>query len=405
MLHYFNPGSEEAVLNASPYYTLPANPAKMQQDLAYLPAWYAKENDLVLCESPLDNEYLDYIKCLSKIPENIIKEELFQKQNLLKGEDVSLWGLSPQSIHLFEQLSKKHDLSLDIPTWNDEYRSLISRNSASKCLSVLLDKNPELSQDLLPEFFSEINLIENKLSEKNYPMLIKTPYSSSGRGLLWVQHPMDRSSQQILQGMLKKQTQVSLEKALDKQVDFAMLFQLNPDENVDFRGYSLFQTDNKGNYKGNFVGSQEKIKAVLFESIDESLFEKVKKQLIDYFSRKEIAGIYKGCICVDMMLYKEDDKICLHPCLEINFRHTMGWLAMELYKNYFQENSSGFFQIEFRKNAAELYEKHLQMKKSLPLQTENGRYISGYLPLCPVTANTNFSAFVISVPVSVSRSQ
>jgi len=403
MLHYFNPGSEEAVLNASPYYTLPANPAKMQQDLAYLPAWYANENDFVLCENPLDNDFLNTSKRLRKIPENIVKEEISQRQNLLKGEEVSLWGLSPQSIHLFEQLNKKHDLDLNIPLWNDEYRSLISRNTASKCLSDLLDKNPELSQELLPEFFSEINPIENKLSEKNYPMLIKAPYSSSGRGLLWVQHPMDRSSRQILQGLLKKQPCVSLEKALDKQLDFAMLFHSNSDGNVDFRGYSLFQTDNKGNYKGNFVGSQEEIKAVLFESIDEALFEKVKKQLIDYFSRKEISGIYKGCICVDMMLYKEDDKICLHPCVEINFRHTMGWLAMELYKNYFQENTSGFFQIEFRKNAAELYEKHLQMMCSDPLIAENGKYVSGYLPLCPVTANTNFSAFVISVPVSRSQ--
>ncbi len=395
MLQYFNPGSEEAVLNASPYYTLPANPAKMQQDLAFLPAWYAKKNDFVLVENRLDDEFRNIVKSLFDIPEDVTKEDLLLKQDLLKEQSVDLWGLSPQSIHLFGQLNKKYDLDLKIPVWNDEYRSLISRNSASTCLSCLLNKIPELSQDLLPEFFSDIDSIENKLQEKNSPMLIKSPYSSSGRGLLWVQHPLDRSSQQILQGMLKKQGRVSLEKALDKQLDFAMLFHSNPYGTVDFRGYSLFQTDNKGNYKGNFVCSQEKIKSVLFESVDETLFENVKQQLIGYFGR-EIAGIYKGCICVDMLIYKENEKKFLYPCVEINFRHTMGWLAMELYRNHFQENRYGYFQIEFNKNADKLYEKHLEMKNLQPLVTENGRYISGYLPLCPVNTDTNFSAFVLT---------
>ncbi len=393
MLHYFNPGSEEAVLNASPYYTLPANPAKMQQDLAYLPAWYATGSDFVVVENHLNDEFRAEVQQLFDLPDDIVKDDFTHEQNLLKEQSVALWGLSPQSIHYFEQLNKKYDFDLKIPVWNDEYRFLISRNSASKCLSHLLNKIPELSQDLQSEFFEDINSIEDKLQEKNYPMLIKSPYSSSGRGLLWVQHPLDRSSRQILKGMLNKQGKVSLEKALDKQTDFAMLFYSNPDGTVDFRGYSLFQTDNKGNYKGNFVGSQEKIRSVLFESIEEILFDNVKNQLMDYFSR-EISGTYKGCICVDMLIYKENGEKRLYPCVEINFRHTMGWLAMELYKNHFQENSSGFFQIEFNKSANKLYEKHLEMKNSFPLDVKNSKYVSGYLPLCPIGIDTKFSAFL-----------
>jgi hypothetical protein len=393
-LHYFNPGSEGAVLNASPYYTLPANPAKMQRDLACLPAWYARENDFVFIENTLNEEF-DIFKSLFKLPDVVRKNDPEKDRESFSGMKVSLWGISPHSIHLFEQWSKKYGLNLDIPAWNEQYRSMISRRTAQLCLSDLLDNIPELSGSIFPAFYSDIETIENKLKESEFSMLIKAPYSSSGRGLLWVKDPIDRASKQVLQGMLNKQTEVSLEKVLNKQVDFAMLFYSNPDKSVDFKGYSLFQTDNKGNYKGNFVGSQDKIESVLFESIDKTLFEQVKQRLINYFTQ-EVSGIYEGCICVDMMLYKENDKILLHPCLEINFRHTMGWLAMELYRNHFAESVSGDFRIEFRKNAVELYEKHLQMKNSHPLIAEKNRYISGYLPLCPVDENTNFSAFILN---------
>ncbi len=398
-IHYFNPGNETAALNNSPYYTLPANPARMQQDLAFLPAWYGKNKDFIFLENTLDKEFESTIKDINSLPKSIVRDNVEKYRDLLNGVDVSLWGMAPQSVHFFEQWDKKYDLNLKIPSWNNEYQKLISRRTAHTCLSELLSAIPELSSNLLPEFLADQQSIEDQLKAKKYPMLIKAPYSSSGRGLLWIQDPLDRSSRQILQGMLNKQHEVSLEKALNKQVDFAMLFFLNPDVSldkaVDFRGYSLFQTDNKGNYKGNFVGSQEKIESELFGLVDKDLFEKVKYQLIRFFT-DHVASIYQGCICVDMMLYKDQDNIYLHPCVEINFRHTMGWLAMELYRNHFQENISGSFQIEFNKNSLENYENHLKMKKLHPLIIREGKLVSGYLPLCPINENTCFSASLLA---------
>jgi len=47
MVHYFNPGHETAVLNASKYYQPSRMIAKMQEDLALLPVWYAELEDYV----------------------------------------------------------------------------------------------------------------------------------------------------------------------------------------------------------------------------------------------------------------------------------------------------------------------------------------------------------------------
>ncbi len=395
MLHYFNPGNETAVLNDSPYYTLPARPARMQHDLAFLPAWYAAPDDFILTGSALDKSFPDQIKDLPELPRAITRKDIEHTPGLVCGNQVSLWGISPQSIHLFEQYNDRYHLNLEIPPWNGHFRELCSRRTAHACLQYLLSEIPEISLREPPEFYESIGSIEKILEQNGFRMLIKAPYSSSGRGLLWVQHPMDRSSRLILQGMLNKQQEVSLEKALDKQTDLAMLFDSNPDGSVRFKGYSVFQTDTKGNYKGNLVASQKQLENLLYSSVDGALFKKVEQALIRFFT-KYIATIYQGCICVDMLIYRDGNgRLCLHPCIEINFRHSMGWLALHLHQNYIAKDVSGDFRIEFYKNPEDLYKNHLEMQSEYPLIIDDKRVVSGYLPLCPVTGENQFTAFAV----------
>ena len=57
-LHYFNPGHETAVLNASRHYQQPTHVAKMQNDMAFLPAWYASAGDYVFMENQLPDDFI-----------------------------------------------------------------------------------------------------------------------------------------------------------------------------------------------------------------------------------------------------------------------------------------------------------------------------------------------------------
>lgn len=390
-IHYFNPGHETAVNNASPYYTPPANIAAMQDELSFLPAWYAYREDKVLVDSK-DEVYYSYLtEKFSTLAQPVSQNELTQ----YRDANVSLWGVSPQAIRYFEELNKELEINLGISEWSEEYKYLNSRLAARDCLSELINSIPQLSRAIIPQFYTTLEDINKAVNASAYQLLAKAPYSSSGRGLLWLPTTvLTRTENQILHGILKKQGSVSIERVLDKQMDFAMEFMADGKGNIAFAGYSLFYTNAKGGYEANYIGSQESIIEQLSEKISLDLLDSVKKKLIDIMSKK-VATLYNGCIGVDMLIYLEDNEYKLHPCVEINMRYNMGFLTCRLYENYIATQSCGKFYIDFNPKAEEMYNNHLLMEEKHPIRIENGRIISGYLSLCPINRSNRYRAYVL----------
>lgn len=390
-IRYFNPGHETAVNNASPYYTPPANIAAMQEELSFLPAWYADREDKVLVDSK-DEVYYPYLtEKLSALAQPISQNELIR----YRDANVSLWGVSPQAIRYFEELNKDLDINLDIPEWSEEYKYLNSRLAARDCLSELINSIPLLSQAVIPQFYTNLDDINRAVNSSASQLLAKAPYSSSGRGLLWLPTTgLTRTENQILHGILKKQGNVSIERVLDKQMDFAMEFIADGKGNIAFAGYSLFYTNAKGGYEANYIGSQESIIEQLSEKISLDLLDSVKNKLIDILSKK-VTTLYNGCIGVDMLIYLEDNKYKLQPCVEINMRYNMGFLTCRLHENYIASQSCGKFYIDFNPKGEEMYNNHLLMEEKHPIRIENGRIISGYLSLCPINKSNRYRAYVL----------
>ncbi|MFG5858437.1 MAG: hypothetical protein ACLTWE_13505 [Dysgonomonas mossii] len=390
-IHYFNPGHETAVNNASPYYTPPANIAAMQEELSFLTAWYADREDKVLVDSK-DEVYYSYLtEQFSALAQPISQNEL----KLYRYANVSLWGVSPQAIRYFEELNKELEINLNIPEWSDEYKYLNSRLAARDCLSELINSIPLLSQAVIPQFYTNLDDINKAVDTSIYQLLAKAPYSSSGRGLLWLPTTgLTRTENQILHGILKKQGSVSIERVLDKQMDFAMEFMADGKGNIAFAGYSLFYTNAKGSYEANYIGSQKSIIEQLSEKISLDLLDSVKNKLINILSEK-FATLYNGCIGVDMLIYLEDNEYKLHPCVEINMRYNMGFLSCRLYENYIATHSCGKFYIDFKPKAEEMYNNHLLMEEKHPIRIENGRITSGYLSLCPINKSNRYRAYVL----------
>lgn len=390
-IHYFNPGHETAVNNASPYYTPPANIAAMQEELSFLPAWYADREDKVLVDSK-DEVYYSYLtEKFSTLVQPISQDELIR----YRDANVLLWGVSPQAIRYFEGLNKELEINLNIPEWSEEYKYLNSRLAARDCLSESINSIPLLSQAVIPQFYTNLDDINRAVDTSIYQLLAKAPYSSSGRGLLWLPTTgLTRTENQILHGILKKQGSVSIERVLDKQMDFAMEFMADGKGNIAFAGYSLFYTNAKGGYEANYIGSQKSIIEQLSEKISLDLLDSVKGKLINILSKK-LATLYNGCIGVDMLIYLEDNEYKLHPCVEINMRYNMGFLSCRLYENYIATHSCGKFYIDFNPKAEEMYNNHLLMEEKHPIRIENGKITSGYLSLCPINRSNRYRAYVL----------
>lgn len=393
MIHYFNPGNEIAILNASKYYQPAANQVKMQKELAFLPAWYASGPDFVFLKESLPGKFITEISRLPITVKSISEEDFILKKKDLSSQIVELWGIAPNSIYLFEKMNQIYKLDLQIPSWKEDFIPLSSRETAFKILNKLIKVIPEINEEIIPHYFTTLNGLEDFITSQNKNLLLKSPFSSSGRGLIWLfPQKLPQSERQIIHGMLKKQKVVSVENKLDKQLDFSMHFYISESQ-IDFLGYSLFHANAKGSYQYSLLMSQERIKKEITNYIDYSLIENVKKSLSDILL-KVYSPHYVGNIGVDMLIYKSDKGYELHPCVEINMRKSMGYLALQLYKNFIHPQSSGKFHIEF--NSSPLtFQKDRKMKEEYPLIIENNYIRSGYMSLCPVTEETGYHAFII----------
>jgi len=394
IIHYFNPGHETAVLNASKHYHSPLQVAKMQADLAFLPAWYASAGDYVFMETPLPDDFILSCKRLGLPVIPATPADFASNRETFQNLAVDLWGISPQSIRFFEKLNEQWNLSLAIPQWKGEYRFLCSRFASQKLLAELLNCIPGIERELLPHFFSNIEAIEEQIAQSQEPLLIKSPFSSSGRGLVWLpEGELAQSERQIIRGMLKKQSQVSIEKVLDKRMDFSMQFEIINQGEMRFIGYSIFQTNAKGAYEKSLLARQEHLIKQLTSLIDRDLLSQTRTALTEMI-QEMVAPHYAGIIGIDLMIYQSCNSFRLHPCVEINMRKNMGYLAICLTEKYLHPDSQGTFSIEYNRYPQTVIQKHQQMQMQHPLIIEDRRIRSGYLSLCPVTDETNYWAYI-----------
>lgn len=396
-LHYFNPGHETAVLNGSPYYMPPGNVLTMQNDLSFLPAWYASPGDYVLVKQTPSPAFINETATISgqspAIP--ITEEEIIHKQLPLPALEATPWGISPQSLHVFEELQIKSGYDITVPEWDDSLTRLCGRQTAALCLRSLIQVLPEPDKSILPRFRQSIHEIEEIIQSTTTPLLIKAPYSSSGRGLLWLTgNELSRPEKQWISGILKKQGAVSIERVLNKKQDFAMEFYSDGKGNISYEGLSFFSTAEQGAYTGNFLGSQKVIKNKITALIHDELLDEVSNTLT--YLLKEIYGYqYRGYLGIDMMVYENPRGIlCLHPCVEINMRYTMGVVAIFLSKRLLAPDAQGYFLINYYNKQNEAQALHRERQLAHPIKLNDKKIESGYFSLCPIFNDTKYTATI-----------
>lgn len=402
-LHYFNPGHEAAVCNGSPTYMPPAPVARMQRDLAFLPAWYAHPDDFVLTETPVAAGFLQTLHaCFGTFPRPLTRSEIAGTGRGLPAAAADPWGVSPQSQHLFQRLRDESGWNLTVPVYDDTYARLCSRQTAAVCLSALLPALPQPDRTLIPRFRRTPEEIEAILNADPQPYLIKAPYSCAGRGVRTAKEKLSEADKQWIGGIVRKQGCIGLEPLRDKRFDLAMEFYSDGKGNIHYEGLSVFTVTPHGSYTGNTVAPQEELKRRIETAVGKDmpeisyLPEEIKENLSTVL--QDTAGhLYRGYLGVDMLIYADrSGALRFHPCVEINWRRSMGWLAIELNRRFLAPGSHGKLLIEAHPAAGKALRLHNERQQALPLRTAGGRLVSGYCSLCPVGNDTRYLAYLLA---------
>ncbi|MBO4550407.1 MAG: hypothetical protein J5733_06720 [Bacteroidaceae bacterium] len=288
-LYIFNPENDMALADGKPGYTPPQQIQQMRQELWWLPQWWAEEEDIVW-----NGE---------------------ERLSLPDDTKILPWGWSAALCHQLKQAGVQDSL-LPSAKELEQLRQLSHRQTAVALLGELRE---QLSLDghlagesTLCRTFEEV---EEAVS-KHEGALLKAPWSSSGKGLMKVGSEQWKA---WTKRIIKTQGSVVVERLLHKITDFALEFWLDGKGGVEYRGLSLFYTNERGAYLGNWVAPEGQKLAWLAQYIPLQYLQEIRKWWEERLKQFD----YSGPVGIDMMLAQEG--IC--PCIEVNWRWTMGLVS------------------------------------------------------------------------------
>lgn len=325
-LHIFNPEHEMALAYDKCNITLPHAIQEFKNNLSFIPALWADDGDCVLTD---DIPFA--LKALSRVRKPHA-DVLFLAPMEIKDvcfDEICPWGWDKSvkmqliACGVDASLLPTDDLLLNI-------RELSGRQQTVSLLKILRENIEALT---CGESFFIVDLqdLQSALERYNH-IVVKAPWSSSGRGVRYIEKGnTDVSTLGWIRNVIKSQGGIMAEPYYNKLRDFAMEFYSYGDGTVDYRGLSVFNTE-KGSYTGNLIASDSRKREIISRYISDETLTVIKERIINYFSI-QLKNVYRGPFGVDMMIVQGNDGkgFLLHPCVEVNLRMTMGHVANALH--------------------------------------------------------------------------
>ncbi len=387
-IYLFNPDNDLALANGDTNYMAPASARQMAADLALLPVWYVDPGSYVLAPSAYNLSFLKMVK--TRFP---LEVELMTEPELSTvGEvPVSPWGWNPALVKRLSVLGLSEEM---LPTQEQlqVMRQLSHRQRAVELLPAL-----QLSE----HFCGESAFLTQKEEWKQYvenrdECLLKAPLSGSGKGLNWCRGAFTPYVAGWCTRVAASQGGIITEPIYNKMEDFAMEFLISTEGRATFAGYSLFATGPGGAYEKNLLLPDAEIEQRLSTYVPTEALHALRCCLEEELAQL-IGTAYQGYLGIDMMIcrFPSEPEFRIHPCVEINLRMNMGVVSRLLHDRYVHPEAKGEFHITYHVTPGEALEQHEQAEQISPLQIEEGRIRSGYLPLTPVSKHTHYRAWAL----------
>jgi len=390
-VYLFNPENDLAMACGSQRYDAPKSARRLAADLSLLPIWFAEPGSLVLTGTDVPSDYLPVVRQTLGLDVTWVSEPTYP--SVASADDsFSPWGWSLPLLYRLQQLTQTSSI-VDVP-YMERLRYWSNRERTVDLLSEM-KTDGLLSADFPVPFLGRTMAeLSEQASKWNGNCLLKAPWSGSGKGLRWLKYGWDESILGWCRNILCKQKSVICEYHFDKVVDFAMEFS-SKNGDVQFEGYSLFNTFESGTYRSNVLTSNASIEKRLATYVDSKELMSVRNALIEIFE-KDLSSFYTGFFGVDMMICRTaENTYFVHPCVEINLRYNMGVVSRILFDRYFAEGVEGEYCIIHAASTAELLQEADRLRLAHPLQISDGRITAGFLLLTYIGEEAEYMAYCI----------
>ncbi len=377
--YVFNPEHDLALASREVRFQPPSMARRMREELSALPLWWVDVVDepvlIPVASIAQAQSWAASLTCAGGVEWTSFRDA----SAAARVHGVRPWGWDVCLRYALMQWGVSRDALPDDDAL-EAMRCLSSRQLAVDALAFLRTELPDVPLCGDSVFCTTDATVEEVLGRWG-GCILKAPWSGSGKGLRLAPHGSDAPLAGWYRRVLQKQQGVVVEPFYNKLQDCALEYCALPDGEIRYEGISVFANTATGAYAGNRIASEVSNLTYLAERahLPVEIFNARLLRVIEVhrrFLKQRLAGRYVGPLGIDMMLCLVGDEVVLHPCVEINLRCTMGWVALQLYKRL---QCEGTFAVECHPEA---YEHHLA-------SLQNPHYLS----LTPVVKGQYYRAY------------
>ncbi len=297
----FNPENDLALGVGCRHYTPPPRVCSLHRAGGLMPVWWAAGGEQVVAPDATPDEV------------EWLRHEYGLEASIGPDGEPRPWGWSEDAARQFIQAGVSPG-GLPSSQSLERMRQLSHRRTSVEILRMLGCGDMAGREGAA---LSEMDLIAGG------GLFLKSPWSCSGRGVFSTRGLPAGTVASRVAGIIHRQGSVMVEREFDRVRDFAALF-TSDGVKVDFVGWSVFATAAQGAYTGNLVAPQDTLADRIGHEVD-------IQRLVDALT-VIVAPHYTGPLGVDMMIYRDGGRESVHPCIELNLRMTMGFVALEVQK-------------------------------------------------------------------------
>ncbi len=387
----YNPTCDMAVENATNSFMPSQLLSKFERDISPLMAFLGRESDFILYEKPLSDSFKAFWTDAGvALPTFIRKSEV----DNYAFDNVRPWGWS-QIIQ--SNYAKYIQSSHQLPIFQERgaYRPFFSRQTSVLLCHELNNYSlpPFVSIPFLPQSVSKHSAIVALLKQHSAGIVLKTLWSSSGRGLVFIRNQQQmQHADNWIKAQLKKHGSLIIEPIYQKTQDASLQFNISPSGQYEFYGINYFDADQQGHFSKEFFHTPKSINEHLPDNPD--WINHTADAIIESMKAQGIHEKYFGPIGIDAMFIKgEDGETSFYPLVEANLRCNMGLVNMQI-KQLIANGTSGTWQIDqFKEGEAPAFYENKSFKH--PIRFIDGKIAKGFFPLTPFEADTRFAAWGI----------
>lgn len=353
VVHWFNPFAE-ACLARGRSFTPNAHQAGLARDLAHLPMFLGREDDVVLVPSRPAPGFLRELKAAGvPLPEWIEigtnPTAALETLGRRKLGGLRPWAWGPDSLELFEPLlgSVTGEHRTRDQRFSERLSPLYAKSWSADFLRRLLravdgapwlcpEETVGLAVTSLPEALEVVRAIR---ARGHHRVVAKESLGLAGGNALRLWEPAILEPQRRwMEGALAGGGLV-IEPWLDRVFDWSLQLEMTA-SGLRTCGSTVLIADESGRYLGNVVAPQHgrrlpsAVGSLLADPPDVAVRVQALVRVLVTMLEQELRALdFLGPVGVDAFVYRDPAGRCrLKPVVEINPRHTMGRLAVELMK-------------------------------------------------------------------------